>query len=69
METQINPQEIMEKLAKIQAQVNKLQEDFEDSILTQKDREALKLANKEFSEGKTTSLEEIKKKRKKNGWT
>ena len=61
MEQQINPQDIIEKLAKIQAQVNKLQEDFEDSILSREDLEALRLADQEFKEGKTTSLEELER--------
>jgi len=61
MEQQINPQDIIEKLAKIQAQVNKLQEDFEDSILSREDLEAIKLADKEYKEGKTTSLEELER--------
>jgi len=58
--------EIMENLIKLQAQINKLQEDFEDSILTQEDIEAIKLADKEYKEGKLVSLEDIEKLRKKN---
>ena len=66
METQMNNNEIMENLIKLQAQINKLQEDFEDSILTQEDIEAIKLADKEYKEGKLVSLEDIEKLRKKN---
>ena len=47
METQINSKEIMEKLKKLQTQINKLQENFEDSILTRGDIEAIKLTDKE----------------------
>ena len=66
METQMRNKEIMENLIKLQAQINKLQEDFEDSILTQEDIEAIKLADKEYKEGKLVSLEDIEKLRKKN---
>jgi len=66
MEQQINSQEIMEKLEKLQAQINYLQESFEDSILTQEDIEAIRLADKEYKEGKLVSLEDIEKLRKKN---
>jgi len=66
METQMSNKEIMENLIKLQAQINKLQEDFEDSILTQEDIEAIKLADKEYKEGKLVSLEDIEKLRKKN---
>ena len=66
MEIQINPQEIMKKLIKIQAQVDKLQEDFEDSILTSDDIEALRLAEEEYKKGELVSLEDIEKLREKN---
>ena len=56
----------MEKLEKLQAQINYLQESFEDSILTQEDIEAIRLADKEYKEGKLVSLEDIEKLRKKN---
>lgn len=61
METQITPQDIMSKLEKLQAQVNKLQEDFEDSVLSQDDIESLKLAEEEYKNGNTISHEELKK--------
>jgi len=41
-------------------------QDFEDSILTQEDIEAIKLADKEYKERKLVSLEDIEKLRKKN---
>jgi len=61
METQINSQEIMEKLAKLQSDMNFVKEYIEDFTLTAEDLEALELADKEFKEGKTISHEELKK--------
>ena len=61
MEMQINPQMIMDKLVKLQAQVDKLQEEFDDTQLSEDDLKALKLANEEFEKGKTISLEELEK--------
>ena len=51
----------MERLEKLQIQVNKLQEDFEDTQLTEEDLDALKLAEEEYKNGETTSHEELKK--------
>ena len=51
----------MERLEKLQIQVNKLQEDFEDTQLTEDDLEALKLAEEEYKRGETISLEELEK--------
>ena len=61
MEAQINPQEIMSKLAKLQADMNFVKEYIEDVILTKDDLEALELAEKEYKEGKTISHEKLKK--------
>lgn len=66
MEKQINPQEILVKLARLQAQVDKLQEDFEDSILSDDDVKALKLVEEEYKNGELVSLEDIKKLREQN---
>ena len=64
METQINPQEIMIKLAQLQADMNFVKEYIEDVTLTNDDLEALEIAEQEFKEGKTISLEELEKKLK-----
>ncbi len=61
MEQQINPQEMMSMIVKLQAQVNKLQEEFEDNQLTTEDIEALEQAEKEYQNGETISHEELKK--------
>lgn len=61
MEMQINPQEIMEKLAKLQEDVNFIKEYIEDVTLTSDDIEALEIAEQEFKEGKTISSDELKK--------
>jgi len=61
METQINPQEIMIKLAQLQADMNFVKEYIEDVTLTNDDLEALEIAEQEFKEGKTVSLEELEK--------
>jgi len=63
MEQQINPQEIMNKLIKIQSDVDFIKKNMVDidCILTEEDREALRLADQEFKEGKTISSEKLKK--------
>jgi len=61
MEIQINPKEIMEKLEKLQMQIDKLQEDFEDTQLSEEDLDSLRLAEEEYKNGETTSHEELKK--------
>lgn len=61
METQINPQEIMIKLAQLQSDMNFVKEYIEDVTLTNDDLEALEIAEQEFKEGKTISLEELEK--------
>ena len=58
---QINPQEIMAKLAQLQSDMNFVKEYIEDITLTNDDIEALENAEQEFKEGKTVSLEELEK--------
>ena len=66
MEKQITSQEIMEKLAQLQSDMNFVKEYIEDITLTSDDIDALEKADQEFKEGKLSSLEDIKKKREKN---
>ncbi|MFH1591789.1 MAG: hypothetical protein ABIB47_00270 [Candidatus Woesearchaeota archaeon] len=68
MESQINPQEIMIKLAQLQEDVNFIKNNMvdPDCILDEDDLEALELSEKEFREGKLVSLEDIEKLREKN---
>lgn len=66
MEKQINSQDIMEKLAQLQSDMNFVKEYIEDITLTNEDIDALEKADREFREGKLVSLEDIKEKRKKN---
>lgn len=66
MEMQINPQEIMEKLVKLQTDMNFVKEWIEDTTLTNEDIQALEEAEKEYERGELTSMEEIEKLREKN---
>jgi uncharacterized protein YoxC len=68
MEAQINSQEIMEKLNKLQEDVNFIKCNIidPDCILDKDDTEALKLAEKEYERGELVSLEDIEKLRKEN---
>lgn len=66
MEAQINIKELAEKLTKLQARVDKLQEEFEDTQLSAEDIEAIKLAEEEYERGETVTLEDIEKLREKN---
>jgi hypothetical protein len=61
METQINSNEIMERLVKIQADVDFIKNNMVDSdcILDEDDLEALKLSRKEYKNGESVSLEEL----------
>ena len=63
METLINPQEIMKKLIKLQADVDFIKNNMVDIdyILDEDDREALRLAEEEYRNGETISHEELKK--------
>ena len=53
----------MDKLAKLQADVDFIKKNMIDTdcILDEDDKEALRLAEKEFKEGKTISHEKLKK--------
>ena len=61
MEKQITSQEIMEKLAQLQSDMNFVKEYIEDITLTSDDLDALEKADQEFKEGKTISHEKLKK--------
>ena len=61
MEKQINPKEIMEKLAQLQSDMDSVKEYIEDITLTKDDINALEKADQEFKEGKTVSHEKLKK--------
>ena len=60
-ETQINIKEIMAKLAKLQADMDYVKEHVADLTLSEEDLADIEEAEKEFQEGKTTSLEDLKK--------
>ena len=69
METQINPQEIMERLVKLQEDVNFIREQMEyleDTTLTNEERKLLDESLIHEREGKLVSLEEIKNARNRN---
>ncbi len=68
MEMQINPQEIMKRLIKLQNDVDFIKKNIIDIdyFLDEDDKEALRLAEEEFRERKLVSLEDIEKLRKKN---
>ena len=57
----IDAKEVMTKLARLQTDMNYVREHIEDITLTEDDLEAMHTARKEFKEGKTTSLEDLKK--------
>ncbi len=57
----INPNEIMVKLARIQADMDFVREHIEDITLTEDDLEAMREAEEEYKERKTISLEDLKK--------
>lgn len=63
MEMQINPQEILMRLDKLQEDMNliKLNVVDPDCVLDEDDIEALKKADEEFENGETISLEELEK--------
>jgi len=60
-ETKVNAKEIMIKLARLQTDVEYIREHIEDITLTEDDLISLEKAEKELKEGKTTSLEDLKK--------
>lgn len=61
METQINSHEIMEKLNKLQAQVDKLQEEFEDTQLTEDEVKLIDESLVNEKEGKLISSEDLRR--------
>ncbi len=61
MEAQINPQEIMQKVVRLQLDMEFVKEWIEDVTLTSDDIEALEEAEKEYKEGKLISHEELKR--------
>ena len=60
-EIKVNANEIMIKLARLQSDMNYVREHIEDITLTEDDLRSLEEAEKEYKEGKTTSLEDLKK--------
>lgn len=54
-------QQILAKLAKLQADVAYVKEYMEDSILTRDDLEAIEEAEDDFKKGRTISHEKLKK--------
>jgi len=61
MESQVSSQEMMSMILKLQAQVNKLQEEFEDTILTD---EEIKLIDESLineKEGKLISSDDLRR--------
>ncbi|MEK6823464.1 MAG: hypothetical protein AABY06_00355 [Nanoarchaeota archaeon] len=57
----VNAKEIITKLSRIQADMNYVKEHIEDITLTEDDLEAIREAENEYKEGKTISLENLKK--------
>jgi len=57
----VNAKEIMTKLARLQTDMNYVREHIEDITLTEDDLVSLEEAEKEHKEGKTASLEDLKK--------
>lgn len=53
--------EVLTKLASIQRDVNNLKEHLEDMTFSPDDLSAIEEAEKDFKEGKTISLENLKK--------
>ena len=60
METiKFDGQEIINRLVKLQSDINFLKEHIEDVSLSESDLKSIRLAEKEFENGKTISLEEL----------
>ena len=57
----VNAKEIMAKLTRLQTDMDYVREHIEDITLTEDDLSSLEEAEKEYKEGKTTSLEDLKK--------
>jgi len=61
METkEVNAKEIIARLARVQADMDYVREHIEDITLTDDDISSLEEAEREYKEGKTTSLKELK---------
>jgi prefoldin subunit 5 len=60
-QVKVNVEEIMTKLARLQTDMDYVREHIEDITLTEDDLSSLEEAEKELKEGKTTSLEDLKK--------
>ncbi len=60
-EVKVNAKEIMTKLARLQSDMNYVREHIEDFTLTEDDLQAIEEAEKDLKEGRTTSLEDLKK--------
>ena len=63
MEQMINVKRLMEKLIKIQKDINYIREHIEDTTLTKEDLVALEKSEKEFVGKNTISHEDLKKER------
>lgn len=60
-EVKINANDIIARLVRLQASIDYVKERIDDSNLTEDDLISLKDAEKEYKEGKTTSLKNLKK--------
>jgi len=58
---QVSLETINEKLIALKEVVMKMQEHLEDCFLTAEESKNIEIAEKELEEGKTTSLEDMKK--------
>ena len=57
----VDAKEIMVKLVRLQTDINYIREHIEDITLTEDDLRSLEEAEKDHKEGKTISLEDLKK--------
>ena len=60
-EVKVNTKDIITRLARLQAYMNYIREHIDDKTLTEDDIKSIEEAEKEHKEGKTTSLEKLKK--------
>ncbi len=60
-EVRIDAKEMLTRLTRLQADLDFIKEHIEDITLTEDDLKSLEEAEKEYKEGKTTSLEDLKK--------
>jgi len=56
VETRLDQKEIMEKLARLQTEINQIREYLEDIPLTKDDLESINEANDDLEKGKTRRL-------------